>query len=448
LLVARITIMTASLAAIFAPGASIAQKPYPAAILALQGGRVPDSRPSAVWSTLLGGPDTDRGWAVAAGGSGNVYVAGMSAATWGAPIRAYTGNGDAFVAKLDSSGTLLWNTFLGGPTGDSAAALAVDAGGNVVVAGGSGVSWGAPLRDHAGEGDAFVAKLDTDGNLLWNTFLGGTGGDGAGGIALDSNGNVFLGGASGAAWGSPVRNYSGDSDTFAAKLDQDGILLWNTFLGSSHFDYGNAIAVNGQGHATVAGSSVAAWGDPLQPFSTGFEAFAAGLDRDGHLTWNTFWGGPDEDFGEAITLGRNDGIYAAGYSGAMGDPDWQASVALLGTPASECAFGDGVCLYEQPDYGGAWVRLAGTEGIPDLAAVGFDDTASSIRFAGAYRRSQYLATLYANMNYAGASTAFRADDPDLSDDEIGDNQASSVQIEAVPPSKIYVPCILKYEGGE
>ena len=47
-------------------------------------------------------------------GSGNIYVTGYSDATWGSPVRAYTAGVDAFVAKLDSSGALVWNTFLGG----------------------------------------------------------------------------------------------------------------------------------------------------------------------------------------------------------------------------------------------------------------------------------------------------------------------------------------------
>ena len=57
-------------------------------------------------------------------GSGNVYVAGNSAASWGTPVRAYSSGNDAFAAKLTSSGTLSWNTFLGGSGNDYGYAIA------------------------------------------------------------------------------------------------------------------------------------------------------------------------------------------------------------------------------------------------------------------------------------------------------------------------------------
>ncbi len=70
--------------------------------------------PTLTWNTFLGGYGTDYGFAIAVDASDNVYVAGESSATWGSPVRAYTSDYDAFVAKLDNSGNLEWNTFLGG----------------------------------------------------------------------------------------------------------------------------------------------------------------------------------------------------------------------------------------------------------------------------------------------------------------------------------------------
>ena len=101
-------------------------------------------------------------------------MGGNSNATWGSPERAYTANTDAFAAKLDPSGNLLWNTFLGGSGSDSGSAIAVDASGNVYVGGYSNGTWGSPVRAYTAGYDAFAAKLDSAGNLLWNTFLGGS----------------------------------------------------------------------------------------------------------------------------------------------------------------------------------------------------------------------------------------------------------------------------------
>ena len=166
--------------------------------------------------------------------------------------------------------TLVWNTFLGGglfTTNDDGRAIAVDASGNVYVGGHSSRSWGSPLRPYLGNTDAFVAKLDASGALVWNTFLGGSGADEGRGIAVDASGNVYVGGYSNATWGSPVQAHSGDGDAFAAKLDASGALVWNTFLGSSGDDWGLAIAVDASGNVYVGGYSFATWGIPLRPHS-------------------------------------------------------------------------------------------------------------------------------------------------------------------------------------
>ena len=75
-------------------------------------------------------------------GSGNQYVVGTSSAGWGSPVRAYTAGDDAFVAKLNSNGELQWHTFLGGTGIDRAYGVALDEFNNVYVTGYSSSGWG------------------------------------------------------------------------------------------------------------------------------------------------------------------------------------------------------------------------------------------------------------------------------------------------------------------
>src|SRR5207244_4020071 len=146
-------------------------------------------------------------------------VAGSSAATWGAPVRAYTAGTDAFAAKLNSSGSHTCNNCLGAAGTDNGNAIAVDGSGNVYVAGSSAATWGAPVRAYTAGTDAFAAKLNSSGSLTWNTFLGAAGTDNGNAIAVDGSGNVYVAGSSAATWGAPVRAYTAGTDAFAAKLN-------------------------------------------------------------------------------------------------------------------------------------------------------------------------------------------------------------------------------------
>ena len=157
-------------------------------------------------------------------------------------------------------------------------AIAVDGSGNVYVSGSSDATWGSPVRAYTSNYDAFAAKLNSSGALTWNTFLGGSGDDNGRAIAVDGSGNVYVGGFSDATWGSPVRPYTSDEDAFAARLDSSGALIWNTFLGGSGFDSGCAIAVDGSGKVYVSGFSDATWGSPVQAFTASYDAFAVSFN--------------------------------------------------------------------------------------------------------------------------------------------------------------------------
>jgi hypothetical protein len=279
-----------------------------------------DSNGNRIWNTFMGSEGSDDGLSMAIDADGNVYVAGESNATWGAPVNPHAGSVDAFVVKLDNNGNRIWNTFMGSEGQDRGGGIAVDALGNVYVAGRSYATWGAPVNAHAGWFDAFAAKLDNNGNGIWNTFMGSSESTDYGdGIAVDALGKVYLAGRSYATWGSPVDAHSGGTlNNFAAKLDSDGNRLWNTFIGLGRGEkyYKNGIAVDATGNVYVAGTSKATWGSPINAFAGYNDAFAAKLDSDGNRLWNTFMGGQSDDRGFDIAVDTTGNLYVAGYSSA------------------------------------------------------------------------------------------------------------------------------------
>ena len=236
--------------------------------------------PVLTWNTFMGCGTGDGGSGIAVDTSGNVYVAGTSAATWGTPENPYAGNLDAFAAKLNSSGVRLWNTFMGSGLSDEGYGIAVDTSGNVYVTGSSNATWGTPKNAYAGNWDAFAAKLNSSGVRQWNTFMGSGSDDHGEGIAVDTNGNVYVTGYSVDTWGTPLNAHAGGAyDGFAAKLDINGNRLANTFMGSAGYDQAKDIAVDTSGNVYVTGDSAATWGTPENAYAGNTDAFAVKLGQ-------------------------------------------------------------------------------------------------------------------------------------------------------------------------
>jgi Beta-propeller repeat/Abnormal spindle-like microcephaly-assoc'd, ASPM-SPD-2-Hydin/Cep192 domain 4 len=237
----------------------------------------------AVYSTLLGGGDEDRGLGVAVDAEANAYVTGSTASgdfhvrgalqpqnaggTCGSTASP-TACTDAFVAKLNASGTALdYSTYLGGTGGDTGNAVAVDAAGAAYVAGMTAsadfpVTPGASQPSGGGVSvDAFVSKLTPDGSALaYSTYLGGIGQETAYGLAVDSAGQAYVTGyVNDAAFpvASPIQPKSGGFyDAFATKLNAAGsALIFSTYLGGSGNESGRGIAVDGAGDAYIAGET-------------------------------------------------------------------------------------------------------------------------------------------------------------------------------------------------
>jgi len=320
--------------------------------------------PILSWNTFLGAGGDESANSIALDASGNTYIVGWSNATWGSPIRAYTANYDAFVAKLSPNGTRLWHTFLGGNMNDYGYGIGLDAIGNIYVSGQSNFTWGSPIRPFATSPDEFVAKLNSSGTLQWNTFLGGTGYDYNNGLAVDPGGNAYVVGASDASWGAPIRPHAnpGSRDWSIAKVDNNGYLQWNTFLGGTSTDTAYGTALDIYGNIYVVGTSRTTWGTPLNPYSGGSDITVAKLNASsGVLVWHTFLGQAGADNAYGIAFGGGDIVVIAGTS----DATW-------GTPVNPYAGGntDGLVVALQSDgtfLGHSFLGGAGDDGCVSVA---------------------------------------------------------------------------------
>ncbi|HSQ62827.1 MAG TPA: SBBP repeat-containing protein [Polyangiaceae bacterium] len=226
------------------------------------------------YSGYLGGSNPDYGYGIAVDGSGNAYVVGWTSSTNFPTASAYkgtlSGGTDTFVTKLNASGSaLVYSTYLGGSAQDSGEGIAVDGSGSAYVAGftySTNFPTAGPFQATlSGTSDAFVTKLGAAGSALtYSTYLGGNGGDGAGGIAVDATGSAYVTGNTSStnfptASAYQGTNAGGNSDAFVIRLSAAGsALTYSTYLGGSGDDLGFGIAVDGAGGAYVAGSTTSA----------------------------------------------------------------------------------------------------------------------------------------------------------------------------------------------
>ncbi|MBI4482587.1 MAG: SBBP repeat-containing protein [Acidobacteria bacterium] len=281
-----------------------------------------------VYSTYLHAGGNTRGTGIALDSSGNAYVTGFTDSTdfpTLGPLQATPGGSiDAFVAKLNPAGSLVYSTYLGGGGRDSAADIAVDSSGNAYVTGGADSTnfpTANPLQATlGGSADAFIAKLNATGfALVYSTYFGGGGYDSAAGIAVDSSGNAYVTGAT-ASTNFPTANplqatLAGPADAFIAKLNATGsALVYSTYLGGSKPGLGGnasnggfGIAVDISGNAYVIGGTGSTNFPTMNPFqgaSGGItDAFVAKLNPAGSaLVYSTYLGGEDGETGKDLAV--------------------------------------------------------------------------------------------------------------------------------------------------
>lgn len=217
-----------------------------------------------------------------------------------------------FVTKLSPSGSLVYSTFLGGSGNEHAGGIAVDSAGNAYIAGGT-YSTNFPALNaiqssNGGGQDAFVTKINPSGSaLIYSTYFGGIGGSAPGleqanAVAVDPVGNAYAVGETSSP-NFPVTTRAlrttpnGLEDAFVIKLNGAGSgLIYSTYLGGSGFNSANAVSADANGNAYVGGSTASAdfpRSNPIQTtFGGGEDAFIAAIGSSGSsLFFSTLYGG-------------------------------------------------------------------------------------------------------------------------------------------------------------
>ena len=316
----------------------------------------PSGSAPLVYSTLIGDIGSDLGLGIAVDTSGNAYVTGTTSSpnyptTAGAFDTTHNGSNDAFVTKLNATGSLLvYSTFLGGPLGEDGEDIAVDASGNAYVTGDASADFpttpDAVDSTYNGLGDVFVTKLNSSGSaLLYSTYLGGDSSDTGLGIALDPFGNIYVAGITlspdfpttvGAF--DPTFNGPTSADAFVAKLSAitgvPATLTLNPAADTNPVDSQHCVT------ATVQDAS----GNPVANVVVRFQVMGS-VDTSGSATTDssgeaTFcYVGPPLPGADTITAfadANNNNVQDAGEPSSVAEKTW---VVPASTPRCEITNG-------------------------------------------------------------------------------------------------------------
>jgi hypothetical protein len=293
-----------------------------------------------VYCGYIGGSSDDFGRGIAVDGAGNAYVAGYTDSTQATfpvkvgPDLTYNSNRDAFVAKVNASGTALaYCGYIGGSISDYGHGITIDAAGNAYVAGYTGSTQATfpvtsgPDLTHNGDADAFVAKVNATGTeLVYCGYIGGSGYDTGDGIAIDVAGNAYVAGytrstqATFPVTSGPDLTHNGDADAFVAKVNATGTeLVYCGYIGGSVWEEGNGIAVDGSGNAYVTGytestqATFPVTSGPDLTHNDGSDAFVAKVNASGTaLVYCGYIGGSNHDYGNGIAIDAAGNAYVTG----------------------------------------------------------------------------------------------------------------------------------------
>ena len=299
-----------------------------------------DTTGNILWSTYYGGQGDEYGYKVLVGSDDNPYLVGHTTSNdllVSANAYQSTNNGsyDSFILKLDTSGNFIWATYFGGTGGELTFAASIDNNDNIVI-GGYSSSTNMPTINAfqstmAGALDAFVAKFDSSGALLWSTYCGGSNSEDVHALTTDNQNNVIITGESYSSnfptsVGAYQLNNKGNGDAYIVKYDANGNRIFSTYFGGANREDILGLTTDNLRNIYVTGYSSSidlpiTGNNVYQPIkSGGNDAFVAKFSPLGQPTRSTFIGGAGDDRFTAAAISSNNALYLAGYTSSSDFP--------------------------------------------------------------------------------------------------------------------------------
>jgi len=264
------------------------------------------AQPNVEWSNTYGGSFGDIPRSVLNLSNGGHLIAGLTMSD-DDEISSNNGKGDGWLIQTDNSGNLLWERTFGGEFQDEIKKIILANDGGYIIAGyTSGIVSGTNPQEV--NSDFWVAKINENGVLLWERTFGGTRSESIVDIKATNDGYVLLGNSE-----SPelaANGYRGPTDPILLRIDNEGTQLWIRRWGGEQNDFATGLHLLNNGRIAVSGYSDSKFNN----HHGALDGWITSLNSNGQLVWSKFYGGTKDDQLLSITGGPGNDIYAAGFS--------------------------------------------------------------------------------------------------------------------------------------
>ncbi len=278
--------------------------------------------PSTIqWQKNLGGSRNDEVNNAQITADGGLIIAGSISSVDGVFSGNHSLNYDIWVVKTDALGTIQWQKLFGGSNSDTAACIKTTSDGGYIVTG-TTFSTNGDVTGNKGNGDIWVIKINSAGNLQWQKTFGGTKTDIATAIEQTPDGSYILLGSTNSNDGDVTQN-SGEFDYWILKINATGSIVWQKTYGSTNNsncckeDMASDLQLNSDGSFLIAGNGnlgrvITNGGVEFSP-----EIYFLKLDNSGDLQWQKTFGGRGTDSVTKIIKTLEGGFLAGGLSSSV-----------------------------------------------------------------------------------------------------------------------------------
>lgn len=276
------------------------------------------AQPVIEWESNLGGSEIDMAQDAVADTDGGIVVVGYSRSADG-DVSGNNGELDLWLSKVDAEGNLLWEKNYGGSANDVGCTVSTTSDGGFIVGGGTGstdgdISWNVGA-EFGGVGDAWILKLDSEGNLMWENTLGSLASANSFERTWDvqeTNDGGYFALIESNEGGADVSEHFGFDDYWLVRTDELGNILWEKSYGGSEYDFPRNMIITENNEILLSGHSDSMDGDLVG--ASGEDSFwLLKLDMEGNTIWNKSYEGGIFSY---VTMTSDGGYMLAGVATA------------------------------------------------------------------------------------------------------------------------------------